>query len=77
MAGTIEGGRLAAETNKKRYGEGFYRGIGKLGGQKSRNGGFAAEIVGKDGLTGVERAIVAGSKGGKAKKRYNRERIAA
>lgn len=77
MAGTIEGGRLAAETNKKRYGEGFYRGIGKLGGQKSRNGGFATEVVGKDGLTGAERAIAAGRKGGKAKKTYNRERVMA
>jgi general stress protein YciG len=43
MAGTYEGGLQAAKTNVKRYGEGFYKEIGKKGGQKSRGGGFAAD----------------------------------
>ena len=42
MAGTLEGGRKAAETNKKKYGEDFYRNIGAKGGGKSRTGGFYA-----------------------------------
>lgn len=42
---------------------------GKIGGKKSWNGGFASEIHGKDGLTGQERARIAGRKGGKKSKR--------
>lgn len=41
MAGTTAGGKQAAETNIKRYGIDFYREIGRKGGQKSRDGGFA------------------------------------
>lgn len=41
MAGTPEGGRRAAETNKRRYGETFYNQIGYKGGKISRGGGFA------------------------------------
>ena len=41
MSGNRIGGRLAAETNKKRYGEGFYAKIGSLGGKNSNSGGFA------------------------------------
>ena len=35
MAGTTSGGQKAAETNKKKYGDGFYARIGQKGG---RNG---------------------------------------
>ena len=55
----------AQATNKKRYGKDFYKKVGKLGGMKSRGGGFASETVGKDGLTGYERAREAGRKGGR------------
>lgn len=65
MAGNAEGGKKAAETNKERNGEDFYRRIGKLGGQAGNTGGFASLTVGKDGLTGPERAKIVGSKGGK------------
>lgn len=58
MAGTVAGGRLAAITNRKRYGKGFYQEIGRLGGLKSRNGGFAAN---------PELAREAGRKGGLAR----------
>lgn len=60
MAGTIEGGKKAARTNKELYGSEFYRLIGQKGGQISRGGGFAKH----PGL-----ASVAGRKGGKASKR--------
>lgn len=69
MAGTIEGGRKAAETNLKKYGPDFYRWIGARGGSRGHTGGFACESVGTDGLTGSERARLAGAKGGKISKR--------
>lgn len=40
------------------------RAIGKIGGSISRTGGFASHVVGKDGLTGTQRAKIAGRKGG-------------
>lgn len=42
MPGTQIGGKAAAETNKKKYGDDFYKKIGAKGGLKSRGGGFAA-----------------------------------
>jgi hypothetical protein len=69
MAGTKEGGRKAAATNKKKYGKGFYALIGRKGGKNGHTGGFASEEVGKDGLTGYERAKIAGQKGGVKSKR--------
>ena len=72
MPGTKAGGLKAAQTNKKRYGDDFYRKMGKAGGAKSRGGGFASESVGKDGLTGRERASIAGVKGGKISGSYER-----
>jgi general stress protein YciG len=69
MPGTIEGGRKAAATNKAKYGDGFYSSIGRKGGKRSSTGGFASLKVGKDGLTGAERAKLAGAKGGKLSKR--------
>jgi general stress protein YciG len=58
MAGTIVGGKQAAETNKERYGADFYKGIGRLGGLKSTGGGFAKN---------PELAREAGRKGGPTK----------
>ena len=55
MPGTINGGKSAAETNKERYGEDFYKNIGRKGGLKSRGGGFAAN---------PKLAVEAGRKGG-------------
>ena len=54
MAGTIEGGKKAAKKNKERYGSDFYKQLGKLGGSKSRGGGFTGD---------PERAREAGKKG--------------
>lgn len=75
MAGTLEGGRKAAATNKTKYGGDFYRQIGGMGGSKSGNGGFGSTKVGKDGLTGKERARLAGSAGGKISKRRTPEGV--
>jgi general stress protein YciG len=60
MAGTTEGGRKAYETCLKKYGEDFYKNIGRRGGQNGHTGGFAAN---------VELARAAGRKGGKISKR--------
>lgn len=60
MAGTIEGGKRAAETNKLRHGDSFYRTIGAIGGKKSTGGGFAKS---------KELARQAGRKGGAATRR--------
>lgn len=69
MAGTKEGGRKARETNYLRHGANFYANIGRRGGQNGNTGGFASEEIGKDGLTGKERAKIAGAKGGSISKR--------
>lgn len=63
MAGTKEGGLKAAATNKKKYGKNYYAQLGARGG-RSHCGGFNSDKVGKDGLTGWERAKVAGKTGG-------------
>lgn len=42
MAGTKQGGMLAAKKNKKRYGKDFYAKIGAEGGKRGHTGGFYA-----------------------------------
>jgi uncharacterized protein len=63
MAGTAKGGRLAAIKNRQKHGPDFYARIGKLGGQRSRNGGFAA------GKEGRRRAKIYGAIGGSISRR--------
>ena len=41
MSGNRIGGLKAKKTIKKNFGENFYKRIGRTGGLKSRNGGFA------------------------------------
>ena len=69
MSGTVKGGLKAAKTNLKRHGKDYYQRIGRKGGKKSTTGGFASMKVGRDGLTGIERAKLAGRKGGQISKR--------
>lgn len=69
MAGTNRGGMKAARTNKARYGDNFYAVIGQKGGKRGKTGGFASLHKGADGLTGRERARLAGKKGGQVSKR--------
>ena len=64
MSGTIAAGKKAAKTNKEKHGKDFYANIGRKGGKASGTGGFASNKIGKDGLTGLERAKLAGQKGG-------------
>lgn len=60
MAGTKEGGKAAAATNRAKYGPDFYAKIGAKGGKKGRTGGFFANR---------ELARVAGAKGGRISRR--------
>lgn len=60
MAGTVQGGKSAAATNKSKYGKDFYARIGAMGGKKGTTGGFAANR---------ELARVAGAKGGRISRR--------
>lgn len=69
MAGTKEGGQKAAKTNKEKYGSDFYARMGRKGGQNGHTGGFASTTPGADGMTGSQRAKIAGAKGGKISRR--------
>jgi len=60
MAGTKEGGKKAAATNKARHGKEFYATIGAKGGRNGTTGGFAANR---------ELARIAGAKGGRISRR--------
>ena len=64
MPGTREGAAKAVLTNKKIHGEDFYKRIGSKGGRNGTTGGFASDKVGEDGLTGRQRASIAGAIGG-------------
>ncbi len=63
MAGTKLGGKRAAQTNKAKYGEDFYKNIGAKGGRLGRTGGFFANR---------ELARRAGAKGGRISRRTKR-----
>jgi hypothetical protein len=69
MAGTRDGGAKAFQTNVAKYGNDFYARIGAMGGKLGKSGGFASDKVGKDGLTGRERARRAGAAGGRISRR--------
>lgn len=60
MVGTKAGGKKAAETNRLKYGDDFYRNIGKRGGQMGHTGGFAANPA---------LARIAGARGGRISRR--------
>lgn len=60
MPGTLSGGLKASATNKKKYGDDFYRRIGAIGGKNGHTGGFAANPT---------LARLAGAKGGRISKR--------
>lgn len=68
MSGTTQSCKKAVKTIKIRHGEDFYRRIGSKGGKSSTTGGFASDKIGKDGLTGLERAKLVGAKGGRKSK---------
>lgn len=68
MPGTVNGGKRAAETNKRKYGKDFYARIGAAGGRKGTTGGFAANR---------ELARIAGAKGGRISRRRKAAEVAA
>lgn len=63
MPGNKEGGKRAAQTNRERHGEDFYKRIGAMGGRKGHTGGFYANR---------ELARTAGAKGGRISRRGKR-----
>lgn len=71
MAGNKEGGRKAAATNKKKYGNDFYRDIGSKGGKNGHTGGFAYDkrTWWEKLLRRPKAAAIAGAKGGHNSKR--------
>lgn len=58
MAGNSEGGKKSADKIKEKYGEDFFRNMGRKGGKACVKKGFA---------TNIELARKAGKKGGKTK----------
>lgn len=60
MAGTRDGGKAAAKTNKEKYGIDFYSKIGAKGGKLGKTGGFFANR---------DLAREAGRKGGRISRR--------
>ena len=60
MSGTKAGAKKAAQTNRERYGDDFYKRIGRIGGTNGHTGGFAAN---------PELARIAGTKGGMISRR--------
>ena len=69
MVQTSAGDKKTAQTIKEKWGVDFYREIGRKGGKNGHTGGFASDVIGRDGLTGKERAKIAGKKGGTISKR--------
>lgn len=64
MSGTKAGALIARETNKRKYGEDYYRVIGAKGGRNGTTGGFYYSMV-----NGYNWHKVAGRKGGLISKR--------
>ena len=69
MAGNKIGGQKAAKTNKKLYGEDFFRRIGAKGGRNGHTGGFASnrELARRVGAIGGSRSRRTGIKNGEGK----------
>ncbi len=65
MAGTRQGAFKAALTNKQIRGNDYFRKLGRKAGSFGTTGGFASELVGEDGLTGVERSKIQGARAGR------------
>lgn len=64
MAGNKLGAAKARQKVIELYGKDFYKKIGHKGGSNGTTGGFASDKLDKDGLTGKQRASVAGRIGG-------------
>ena len=73
MAGNREGGLKTAKTIAEKYGKDFYKKICRKASHPG-TGGFASLKVGKDGLTGPERAKYYGRIGGTISRRGKSKR---
>lgn len=71
MAGTVAGGKAAAETNKRVYGADFYARIGAMGGRKGTTGGFYSSVCNGCSWSSNQhrKAECAGAKGGTISRR--------
>lgn len=74
--GTAKGDQATIKwrnTMEQKYGKDWRQSkmakIGAKGGHNGSSGGFASDVVGDDGLTGRQRASIAGAKGGRIGKR--------
>lgn len=76
MAGNSTGGHKAYLKNIAND-PNFYAKIGAKGGKKGKTGGFASNVVGEDGLTGAQRARIAGAKGGRISRRSKTAQVVA
>lgn len=57
MAGTKEGGKKAAKTNREKHGDNFYARIGAIGGKNGHTGGFKnRELASRAGRIGGMRS---------------------
>lgn len=65
MGGNQAGALKRIENWKKKDPEGFSKHMSEMA-KKQKGGGFGSQKVGKDGLTGQERAKRAGQRGGVA-----------
>ena len=64
-------GALKAKATILKNNPNHYKDIGKKGGQMSTTGGFASQLKDSNGLTGAERAKLAGQKGGRKSRKSN------
>lgn len=71
MAGTVSGGKAAAETNKRIHGADFYARIGAMGGKKGHTGGFHSSVCNGCSWNPNQhkKAECAGAKGGTISRR--------
>ena len=76
---TKQGGKKLVATMTEKYGsyEAYKQSMrerASKGGKIGNTGGFASNVIGNDGLTGYERARVAGAIGGARSKRVSKRK---
>ena len=77
IAGTSEGGKKAAATNRKKHGKNFYRKIGSKGGANGHTGGFAKDkrTWWQKLLRRPKKAALAGAIGGARSRRTKKKEV--
>ena len=82
MSGTSQGyvktrAKLVDKLGSEEAYMAWKRSSASKGGKNGNTGGYASDVVGKDGLTGLERAVIAGRKGGTISRRKSKKIIIA